>query len=338
MKGKRLLALLLSLLMALSLAACGGTDSQTTTDDTTSDTTADTTTDTTTDTEDTSDSTEATEDASDATEEADTATDATDSTESTDTTEAGTVQTENFTEEQQGMLPILDSILMTGADEYDAQSSEYVWNVLYLLLANWEPAILTTGDGSEAEGTTLYALQGVQECAFAAFGDLEDLPLDSISSAEGLSYDEGWDAIVVQNSDRGDSASEIYSWLDNGDGTYTVQVRGYSESTGETTDWATFQLRDNQNLSGITDPVYYYEVVSAQSGGEDAVYSVEAEYVGLADTHTAEFLIEDGAEAYQLADGIADLLTDMESGTVVIFHYTVDSETGTKTIVEILGE
>lgn len=181
----------------------------------------------------------------------------------------GAIQTADFTQEQQGMLPVLDSILLCNHENdiaYDPADPAYVWNVVYYLLSNWELNLQTTGDGEQADGSRLFVRMSVEECAFAAFADLGDLPLDDPETMGwGLSYDEAWDAIRWQPSDRGDTDSQLLSWQDHGDGTYTAVARLYIVSEDVTLAEGTFQLRDNQNLSATIDPIFFYEVTGAET-------------------------------------------------------------------------
>lgn len=262
-----------------------------------------------------------------------------------ETPQPGAVQTADVSPEQQGMLPVLDSILLyvqeSQGGAYDGKDPACVWSVLYYLLANPEEERFLTGDGVREDGSQLFTRRGVEECAAAAFADFDGLPLDGLEGLHwGLDYDESWDAVARMPGDRGDTQSDLLSWQDNGDGTYTAKAALSISSEGTVLAEGTFLLRDNPNLDGITDPLFYYTVEKAQVERYPLLQEIylEGDFRGLADSHSAEFCVEEETTVFQLSEDAAQQLAELEPGAIVGFYATMDESTGVSTIVRLADQ
>ena len=84
-------------------------------------------------------------------------------------------------------------------------------------------------------------------------------------------------------------------------------------------------VKDEANPAGA-------EVQNAQA----QIITLNGEFQGLADGHSAEFIVDEEAIMYQFYDtAIAEQLEIMETGTVLQFDVEIDSETGVQTIVKL---
>lgn len=67
---------------------------------------------------------------------------------------------------------------------------------------------------------------------------------------------------------------------------------------------------------------------SPSASPESEVIQVTGEYVGLADSHTVEIKVEDGAVNYQLGEGMDKAVEGLKAGDLVTFEYIKQSIEG----------
>lgn len=71
-----------------------------------------------------------------------------------------------------------------------------------------------------------------------------------------------------------------------------------------------------------------------QTPGE--ISTLTGEFQGLADSHSAEVIVDGEAQSYQFFDeDVAAALETMETGTIMQFDVETDAETGLQTIVKL---
>ena len=172
------------------------------------------------------------------------------------------------TPEVEAMLPIMDSLLLCMSENgltYDPASPAFVYDALYyavVLYGNMHP--LGALDG----GAFRLPLPGGQEFATALFAAYTDLDLAYLAEHPelGVSYDESTEELVFSMSDRSSTESRMEACheLSDGSGLYEVTVGLYSTDDGSLFARARFVLGENSYLSGITDPMFPYAVVSAE--------------------------------------------------------------------------
>lgn len=208
----------------------------------------------------------------------------------------------------EAMLPVFDSIMLAkGEREFDFADTELAWDTLYLMGVNFgqqHPLV----EVDEETGIMKVPQKTMQEFASACFADYTDLP-ELPKDFSAVTYDEAQEAFILNPSDRGDGFSEILSYHEL-DGTtqktYDVKV-GLFGGEHDMYNVYEFTIVDNPNVSGITDPIFYYSVLYAMESytniatikevyEKDGQTYVVAQYKELI-SHAADDLDEDG-EAY----------------------------------------
>ena len=125
------------------------------------------------------------------------------------------------------MEPITDSIMrviMENAGNYDPQSEDYVWSVLYLFGVNY---------GLEFPGTAIddetydFLIPGdlIRAAAASAFPVLSELPALPVVEGTSFGYDADADTYVLPGSDVGDSYSEAKDVKTADDGTLSLTLQ-----------------------------------------------------------------------------------------------------------------
>lgn len=70
--------------------------------------------------------------------------------------------------------------------------------------------------------------------------------------------------------------------------------------------------------------------------GQINVLTLQGEFQGLADGHSAEIIVDEEPVVFQFyEENVAELLNIMETGTDIQFDITVDAQTGVRTIVKV---
>lgn len=70
--------------------------------------------------------------------------------------------------------------------------------------------------------------------------------------------------------------------------------------------------------------------------GQINVLTLQGEFQGLADGHSAEIIVDEEPVVFQFyEENVAELLNIMETGTDIQFDITVEAQTGVRTIVKV---
>lgn len=70
--------------------------------------------------------------------------------------------------------------------------------------------------------------------------------------------------------------------------------------------------------------------------GQMNVLTLQGEFQGLADGHSAEIIVDEEPVVFQFyEENVAELLNIMETGTDIQFDITVEAQTGVRTIVKV---
>lgn len=146
--------------------------------------------------------------------------------------------------------------------KYDPSDEMFFWKAVYYFAGMYAPM---HGLSEVAEdGSMTLPRQTVQEFATVLFADYDDLlPLPEEMS-ENVVYSEENDAYTFYVGDRGLSETVITDFADNGDGTFsmTAQLSGVEEN--DLICEGKFIITVNEYADGISRPIYFYSVVSAE--------------------------------------------------------------------------
>lgn len=242
----------------------------------------------------------------------------------------------------ESMLAPMDSLMMCMYENgYAYGDDPYVfWVELRYLLGNYygmaESGAVTEDAYLRVEPET------VKEFASSLTANFRELP----EMAEGLEnlvrYDAETDSYLLALGDRGLSRAEVLSCEEQKDGSYQVKTRLYGADDGKTICIADFTLAANTyQPENQTEQLFLYSVSAMEmepAEGLPEEVILEGEFQGLADSHTVEFLMTDGFEAFQLRnEEVADILSTLEVDELVKFTAVYDAE-GHGTVTGILVE
>lgn len=168
-------------------------------------------------------------------------------------------------ENMASMLEPADALMMCMLEnnlEYSPSDSLFFWKALYYFAGIYAPAHDLAEVGED--GSMTLPRQTVQEFATALFADYDDLLPIPEEMSESVIYDSGWDAYTFYTGDRGLSEAEISTFVDNGDGTFTITAMLKDAVDGGLIREGEFVLEENPYVSGISRPIYYYSIKSAE--------------------------------------------------------------------------
>lgn len=253
-------------------------------------------------------------------------------------------------EETEGMLPAgmesmlapMDSLMMCMYENgYAYGDDPYVfWVELRYLLGNYYGM---AESGAAAEDAYLRVEpETVKEFASSLTADFRELPEMTEGLENLVRYDAETDTYLFALGDRGLSQAEVLSCEEQKDGNYQVQTRLYGVDDGETICIADFTLVPNTyQPESQTEQLFWYSVSAMEMEPVEGLAEeviLEGEFQGLADSHTVEFLMTDGFEAFQFRDEkVADILSTLEADELVKFTAVYDAE-GHGTVTGILVE
>lgn len=265
-------------------------------------------------------------------------------------TEVPEAAEEPGTEETEGLLPAgmenmlapMDSLMMCMYENgYAYGDDPYVfWVELRYLLGNYY-GLAESGVSTE-DAYLRVEPEVVKEFASSLMADFRELPEMSEGLENLVQYDAETDSYLFAAGDRGLSQAEVLSCEEQEDGSYQVQTRLYGADDGETICMADYTLVPNTyQPENQAKQLFPYSVASMEMEpveGLAAEVILEGEFQGLADGHTAEFLLTDGVEAFQFLDEeVAAVLESLTMNELVKFTASYDAQ-GYGTITGIIVE
>lgn len=246
-------------------------------------------------------------------------------------------------ENMASMVAPIDSLarcMLENHKEYDPQDPEFVWASLFYFTGGYGQDYTTIGIPEDSYEMVVIspAMEEHAAALFADFGELPELP--SIMDGN-IRYVPEEDIYYVTAGDIGMSETRLTSYEKTEDGyKLTAELWGIGEEE-ELIQAYDVTLVDNPAAEDYPAPLYYYSVADisfaeTENAGSETVTET-AVFNGLADSHTVELTLPDGAvQAFQFdADSdIAKVIASLKEGDGVTISYT-ETANGSMNLVSI---
>lgn len=183
-------------------------------------------------------------------------------------TQVAEFRAEDLTTEQQNMLAVMDSLNMCMVEnewEYEPENPDFFWSALTYTIGNYSNLRdnETSGLITIEDGVMKVYYRLVQEYATGLFEDYSDL-LEIPAGNTMVALDADNEYYDFNMGDRGLSYGKIVSWVDNGDGTSTVETQLLGAEDDSVIADYIYTLVANPYADGIEDPLFVYTIRSVE--------------------------------------------------------------------------